>query len=169
MIDNKDTKPGEPTPEQIGAFMAELLKGKLGTQPEGRDEIDVSYANNFIFEPSVWDLKLMFGQLGQHDGVAEVDWHTEITIPWLQAKLVAYFLRLQAAWNELQNGYVNIPASVMPKEPEPPTEEQAKNPINVEWYQTAKKIYDETFGRSDAAPNAEGDRHLRKILLDQES
>jgi hypothetical protein len=146
MDEQKETKPTEATPEQVGAFMAQLMRS-LGTQADqgDGDGLDVAYANNFNFEASVWDLKIIFGQLDQQAGAAVVDWHTAITIPWLQVKLAAYFLRLQALWHEMQNGPINIPASVMPRLL-PPTEEEAKNPANVTWYESCKTIYEQMFG-----------------------
>lgn len=145
MDEQKDAKPTEATPEQVGAFMAQLMRS-LGDQAERQSSPEVAYANNFNFEPSVWDLKIIFGQLEQEAGATIVDWHTAITIPWLQVKLVAYFLRLQAAWNEAQNGPVKIPAHVLPNHPPALTEEDAKDPSKVAWYETVKRMYKETLG-----------------------
>jgi hypothetical protein len=151
MEEKRESKPTtEATPEQASAFIAELFKD-FGAHLERQNKFKTAYANNFHFEQSAWDLKIIFGQLEQHTGTSEIDWHTAITIPWLQVKLVAYFLRLQAAWNEMQNGYVAIPASVMPKEPEMPVGELANIPVNVAWYEVSKKIYKEMFGDTKTA------------------
>lgn len=137
-------KTKEPTPEQAAAFMAVLTRA-LSTKMEQENKFEVAYANNFNFEPSTWDLKIIFGQLEQHTGLAEIDWHTAITIPWLQVKLVAYYLRVQAIWYELQNGPLNIPANVMPPEPTPPVGEMAENSYAKAYYEAQKKIYMEMF------------------------
>jgi len=52
------------------------------------------YANNVLFEPSVWDLKMIFGQLDQSEGKAVVEQHTAVTIPWAQAKVLSYYLQV---------------------------------------------------------------------------
>ena len=62
MDEQKETKLTEPTPEQVGAFMAVLTKA-LSAQVEQQNKFEAIYANNFQFEPSAWDLKVLFGQL----------------------------------------------------------------------------------------------------------
>ena len=53
------------------------------------------YANNVFFESSVWDIKMLFGTLDQSkDQQISIHQHTAISIPWLQAKVMAYFLHL---------------------------------------------------------------------------
>src|SRR5260370_17103775 len=127
MDEQKETKLTEPTPEQVGAFMAVLTKA-LSAQVEQQNKFEAIYANNFQFEPSAWDLKVLFGQLEQHTGRSVVDWHTAITIPWLQVKFVAYYLRLQAAWYEHQNAPLSAPSFVIPPHPKPPTIKLPHNP-----------------------------------------
>jgi len=143
--EQKETKSTEATPEQAGAFMAELVK-TLGAQTERQNKFKTVYANNFHFEPSAWDLKIVLGQLEQHTGAPIVDWHTAVTLPWLQVKLVAYYLRIQAAWQELQNGPLKAPAYVMPTEPKPPAGELANDTAALALYEAQRKIYLEMFG-----------------------
>jgi len=50
------------------------------------DEMNTEYANNVFFEPTVWDLKLIFGEWSSRANL--VDWHTSVTVPWAQAKLM---------------------------------------------------------------------------------
>ena len=144
MDEQKETKLTEPTPEQVGAFMAVLTRA-LSAQVDQQNKFAAIYANNFQFEPSAWDLKVLFGQLEQHTGRSVVDWHTAITIPWLQVKFVAYYLRVQAAWYEQQNGPLRAPSFVMPPEPKPPSGELANDPIANAFYDAKKKIYTEMF------------------------
>ncbi len=145
MDELEKTKVTEPTPEQAAAFMAVLTRA-LTSHVDQQSKFGTAYANNFNFEPSVWDLKVIFGQLEQHTGAPEVDWHTAITIPWLQVKFVAYYLRLQAAWHDLQYGQLKAPSSVMPRQPEPPPGELANDSLAKKLYEAQKKIYDEMFG-----------------------
>jgi hypothetical protein len=80
------------------------------------------YANNVHIETSVWDLKLLFGELDQRgdgDGNgAVIRQHTAMTIPWMQAKILAYFLSVNIMIAEHQRGRINIPAGVMPPAPD---------------------------------------------------
>lgn len=137
----------EATPQEAATFMAELFRG-LTESIDRQRKFKSVYANNFHFEPSVWDLKLLCGILEQHTGVAEADWHTAVSMPWVQVKLLAYFLRLQILWHEMQNGPIVVPRSVAPKM-EPPTEELAKNPANITWYEASKRIHEQIFGSQD--------------------
>ena len=59
---------------------------------------------------TVWDLKIKLGQWNLQKG--EVVIGTAVTMPWLQVKLLAHFLRLQIAWHELQNGKVTLMGTI---------------------------------------------------------
>ena len=84
------------------------------------------YANSTFFEPTVMDLKILFGEWsGRLKGV---DWHTAVTIPWVQAKLMSYFLELNIAVHESTIGKIQFPSSMIPAEPPPLTEEQMNDP-----------------------------------------
>lgn len=91
-------------------------------KPENGDQdITTEYANNAWFGPTIWDLKIVFGELAPvllKKGV--IDWHTAITLPWTQAKLVSYYLQLNVEIHELQNGLIKIPTVMTPPEPEMP-------------------------------------------------
>src|SRR5882724_6093981 len=73
------------------------------------------YANNVNLEVSVWDLKLLFGELQQPLGESGfVEHHTAITIPWLQVKILSLYLQLNLLLHEAINGKINVPLNVMP-------------------------------------------------------
>lgn len=109
-------------------------------------ELESIYANNSRFEPSVWDLRILFGQLEQHTGTSVVDWHTAVTVPWSQAKILCYYLRLNLAFHE-QNGPIPMSPRVTPPKPIPPTAEELKNdPHGMAFYELVKKIHAEMFG-----------------------
>lgn len=72
------------------------------------------YANNVRFENSAWDLKLMFGLLDQSEGGIKIRQHTAMHIPWAQAKLVAYFLHINIAFQEQFHGPVHVPLDAAP-------------------------------------------------------
>ena len=76
------------------------------------------YANNTRFRASVWDLRILFGQLLlERQGV---EWHTDITLPWPQAKLMHHYLGINLGIYELENGKITIPAGVLPQTMETP-------------------------------------------------
>ena len=88
-----------------------------------------TYANNAIFEASAWDLKIIFGQLDQASGIAEIKQHLAVTIPWAQAKLLLYWLRVQVEVVELESGKIQIRKDLIPPEPPALTPEQENDPM----------------------------------------
>lgn len=104
-----------------------------------------AYANNFHFELSSWDLKILFGQLSQVSGKPDVEWHTSITMPWGAAKLLRYLLSLNIAIYESNSGPIKLPASAVPPIVAPPSAEQdtAKNRAV---YAMAVKLHNELTG-----------------------
>src|SRR5689334_3796431 len=64
------------------------------------------YANNVKFESSVWDLKLVFGELDQSLGPNVVVQHTAITIPWPQIKLLLFGLNISLTEHEGRAGRI---------------------------------------------------------------
>lgn len=102
-----------------------------------------SYANSFILESSTWDLKLIFGQLDQSTTPNTVQQHLAVTLPWTQVKLLSYYLRVHLKAEEMQDGKIHIRPDVRPNEPDPPTEEQAKDPSYMELYEFVKKLREE--------------------------
>jgi hypothetical protein len=89
------------------------------------DEIVSEYANNTTLEQTVWDLKLIFGEFSQRSN--SIEWHTSITMPWAQAKLLAYYLQLNVEAWELRNGPIKIPDTMIPEAP-PILPEQEQDP-----------------------------------------
>jgi hypothetical protein len=103
---------------------------------EGADELSAEYANNTQFEPTIWDLKFIFGEFSGRTN--SVDWHTSITVPWEQAKLMLYYLALNIAARELQTGIkINVPSSMLPPEPDVPSGSD-DTPINRKFFEIVK-------------------------------
>lgn len=76
------------------------------------------YANNVRFERSLFDFKLVFGELDQSDESRTlVHQHTAVTVPWIQAKLMAYYIELNLAIHEADHGVIRIPESLVPLPP----------------------------------------------------
>jgi len=85
-----------------------------GLQFERDEDFASLYANHVWYEMSTWDLRLLFGQLDQGKGPNVVTQHTAITLSWQQVKIMSYFLQVNLAMYEAQNGRIQIPASVLP-------------------------------------------------------
>ena len=85
------------------------------TAPAERTEDFFSaYANNVKFEPTVYDLKIEFGETDLYSGTEITRHHTAITIPWPLAKIALYYLEVNLAVHELTVGKVAIPPSQIP-------------------------------------------------------
>ena len=107
---------------------------------------DPVYANNTRFEPSVWDLKVLFGELRRHTDKSVVQWHTAITMPWMQAKIFEYWLRVNLLLHQLENGSIQIHPNVLPPQPVLPSGELENDPIAKAQYEQSLKIYADVFG-----------------------
>jgi hypothetical protein len=84
-----------------------------------RDEdFTALYANNVLSEASAWDLKVIFGILDQSVVPNQIVQHTSINLPWTQVKLQSYYIKVALAIQEFYNGKINIPAAVIPINPE---------------------------------------------------
>lgn len=95
--------------------MAEQTNDPDPLQLRQIEEFVSRYANNVGIEVSVWDLKLLFGQLQQPPGqLGFVENHTAITIPWLQVKILSLYLQLNLILHEAWNGKIAVPQSIMP-------------------------------------------------------
>jgi hypothetical protein len=131
------------TQQQIPAEVAKLLN--LFIAKLARENTNSAYANNTKFESSVWDLKISFGQLQQGENV-EINWHTVVTIPWAQAKILDYYLRLNVAYQERLNGTIDVPTGVIPILEPPPDEIMKSDPNAKKIFEEYTKIHREIFG-----------------------
>jgi hypothetical protein len=107
------------------------------------DDFFETYANQAIYESSVWDLKIIFGQLDQSSGRPRTKQTVAITIPWAQAKLATFALKLYVAISELQNGKIQIREDLLPKEVPELTPEQAAQPFGKEIFEIYKRLREE--------------------------
>jgi hypothetical protein len=101
------------------------------------------YSNNVQYYQSEWDLKMVFGQLDWRDDHFAVEQHTAITVAWLQAKLILYYLSIQVGVYEMSHGKIPIPLGAMPSEPPPPVGEQVNDPVINQMYEYMKKMREE--------------------------
>ncbi len=112
-------------------------------QYERTENFTSVYANNALFQPSAWDLKIIFGQLDQASGKDIVKQQVAVTIPWAQAKLALYYLRLQVEAMEIQSGKIPIRGDLIPPEPPPLTPEQEGIPGSKKILEIIQKLREE--------------------------
>ena len=101
------------------------------------------YANNIQFETSVWDLKIILGELDQRGGKLTVEQHTAVSVPWMQAKLLCYFLRMSIEFHEINNGKIPIAKGVLPPPPPPLPPELENDPVAKASFDAIKKLHAE--------------------------
>jgi hypothetical protein len=106
------------------------------------EDFEETYANNVQLESSAWDLKLIFGQLDQTGGKANIAQHTAVTIPWAQAKLLAYFLQANVFFQEKLHGKIIVPTSVLPPDPSIVFKEMAADPKTKDVVEYMQKLRD---------------------------
>jgi len=83
-----------------------------------RDEEFTSlYASNVQFESTLWDLKLLFGEVDIAQ--SRITQHTSIALSWPQAKIAAYFMIVNVIFNQNNIGPVVIPPNLVPPAPDP--------------------------------------------------
>jgi hypothetical protein len=106
------------------------------------DDVVPLYANNVRFEMTAWDLRMLFGQLmPSSEGKGQVDWHTDVTIPWAQAKLMHLFLGINLTLYERENGKITVPPAVLPASmAAPPAGVDASNPDAIETFKLVQSI-----------------------------
>jgi hypothetical protein len=131
----------------------------IGDQPmddvskfEPTEDFALSYANNVRYEASVWDLKMIFGQLDQRAPEAVVvEQHTAVTVTWQMAKLMAYFCTVNVVLNQIQTGaHIVVPPTVIPPKPDPSLEGwKSADPKLVRYLAW---IHDQYFGANPYIP-----------------
>ena len=120
--------------------MAEQTNGAPATFFQRTEDFISLYANNFQVEQSAFDLKLIFGELNQSENKVRVDQHSSVTIPWVQAKLLIYYLQVNLAGFEVQRGKIKIPNDLLPSPVPPVPSEQKNDPKIQELFELIKKI-----------------------------
>jgi len=101
--------------------MDELKKDQSYIRTEPREGIQMTYANHVEVGRTAFDLRILFGEvLGAKDGVMVVEQRMHVTLPWLQAKLLARLLTQVVENFEAANGPITLPklTALVPFEPE---------------------------------------------------
>ena len=99
------------------------------------------YANNVFFEASAWDLKIIFGELDQSSGTASIQQRAAVTIPWPQAKLMSFWLRVQVELAEATvKAKIPIRPDLLPAELPALTAEQQSDSSAIEFHEIYQRI-----------------------------
>jgi hypothetical protein len=104
------------------------------------DAVNAEYANNVYFEATSWDLKMLFGEWNGRS--KSVEYHTSMTIPWAQAKLIAYFLQVNVAIHEANHGHIRVPENFVPLEFPDLEGPAADDPKEIELQKSIKALRD---------------------------
>lgn len=87
---------------------------KAVTKFERSDKFTTTYANNVFFATSIFDIRMVFGEVVQFPNVLPfVEQHTAVTL-WREAKIAAIFLTMNVAMHENQFGVLDIPEGILP-------------------------------------------------------
>ncbi len=112
------------------------------------DNFIATYANNAFFEASAWDLKIIFGQLDQSSGSIVVKQNVSVTIPWAQAKLALFWLRMQVEAMEVSTGKILLRKDLLPPELPPLTAEQENDPAAKQFHESYMKAREEFIAKN---------------------
>jgi hypothetical protein len=82
----------------------ETQKPAATQQVERAADFTTRYANNVYFESTAWDIKLTFGHVEQATDPVVIKHDFAVTIPWPQAKLTLFWLRLHVETAEAEIG-----------------------------------------------------------------
>jgi hypothetical protein len=112
------------------------------------EEFENLWANNVLFESTLWDLRLIFGQVDL--AAKQIVQHTAVNIPWPQVKIAAYFMLVNVVIQQSLNGNVFIPGYIVPPRPDP------ADPANAAYDKQMIKylgwIHDQFFGSNPYIP-----------------
>ena len=115
-----------------------------------RDEEFTSlYANNTQFESTLWDLKMLFGQVDL--AKSAIEQHTAMALPWPHAKIAAYYMIVNVILHQSNNGNIFIPPNIVPKrpdvnDPEIPDDNGRQVVAYLAW------VHDQIFGATPYIP-----------------
>lgn len=104
------------------------------------EEFYEAYSNNIFIESTVWDVKLIFGNVDLSKGPNTVVQHTSMTIPWNQLKPFIYFLQVHLLVHETLNGRVPVPKDIV-RSPDQLSEEQKKLAKSQEVWDALKELF----------------------------
>jgi hypothetical protein len=137
-----------------GNIVAEQRERAKQTEPDlaltRSEEFENLFANNVRFESTLWDLRLMFGQVDL--AAKQIVQHTAINIPWPQVKIASYLMLVNLVVQQALNGNVFLPPFVMP--PRPNASDPAFAEFDKRLVEYLAWIHDQMFGSDPYIPPA---------------
>ena len=127
---------------------------KAQTSPqtiERATDFTTHYANYIYFESTAWDMKLTFGHIEQTSAPALIKQDFAVTIPWPQAKLALFWLRLHVEMAEAEVGAKIpirrdlVPAELPEELPEPLQQDEAAMERFRETYERLRREFIKTL------------------------
>jgi hypothetical protein len=104
------------------------------------DDFITLYANNVVTDSTAWDMRLMFSQFDEVDGVGISRQKAAVSIPFALAKLLTYWMRAQIIAHEIETGRkINIRPNLRPG---PPPDEES-DPELAQYFKALRELYDE--------------------------
>ncbi|HEY4359990.1 MAG TPA: DUF3467 domain-containing protein [Bryobacteraceae bacterium] len=134
--------------DQTAALQAQQALQKLFddlVSRKDREGIRSVYANLVNLEMNDLDLKLLFGQTSQLSGNRVPEWHTAVTMTWAEAKIFSFFLQINLAIYEQQNGPIKVPDSLIPPPFRGPSEEADGDSGSKDFIETVEALRREVF------------------------
>lgn len=124
---------------------------KPSTLTTVRDEDFTSlYASNVQFESTLWDLRLLFGEVDVAQ--SKITQHTSMALSWPMAKLVAYYALVNVIFHQNNTGQIFIPTHLLPPRADPnePSLDVAGKRVAayLAW------VHDQFFGATPYVPDA---------------
>ena len=108
---------------------------------ERADDFTTRYANNIYFESTAWDLKITFGHVEQATGQVVIRHDFAVTIPWPQAKLAIFWLRLHVEAAEAEVGAkIPIRKDLIPADLPPPEPTEDDDPALRRFRETYERL-----------------------------
>ncbi len=108
------------------------------------------YANNFFFESSFWDLKLIFGILDQSEKPNPTSIHTTVNVPWAQAKIAAYVMLVNVVLQERYGEPIKVRGELIPMPVEEAVTTLGDTLEGAEIVRILKTVHEGLFGKRDA-------------------
>jgi hypothetical protein len=98
-----------------------------------RQGITPVYSNTLHFDASDLDFTILFGQTRPFPDPALVDWRAAVTLPWVTAKLLSYYLQINLKIYESEHATIKIPSTMLPPVPGPKDSEATNRNDIVEF------------------------------------
>lgn len=112
--------------------------------PQGQilrtEDFVTQYSNHVLLEQSAFDLKLTFGIIDQRKTPADIEQHTAIILSWPEAKLLLYWIQINVALFEKENGKIKIPTNALPPEVSDPPPDPFNTPEGRAAFDVMRKM-----------------------------